>query len=108
MDKDGNGFISAAELWHWKSSEEFGEKLGNQLTDEEVDEMIHQADVDTGGRISYEEVCALSQAARAELCLSTVQKYDYVQVNSDSPAQHCRQFVHIMLGRADWNFKVKV
>ena len=34
FDKDGNGFISAAELRHVMTN------LGEKLTDEEVDEMI--------------------------------------------------------------------
>ena len=40
FDKDGNGFISAAELRHVMTN------LGEKLTDEEVDEMIREADVD--------------------------------------------------------------
>merc|ERR1712096_340556 len=39
FDKDGNGFISAAELRHVMTN------LGEKLTDEEVDEMIREADV---------------------------------------------------------------
>ncbi|EMR09007.2 hypothetical protein PNEG_02782 [Pneumocystis murina B123] len=40
FDKDGNGIISAAELRHVMTN------LGEKLTDEEVDEMIREADVD--------------------------------------------------------------
>jgi Ca2+-binding EF-hand superfamily protein len=36
FDKDGNGFISAAELRHVMTN------LGEKLTDEEVDEMIRE------------------------------------------------------------------
>merc|ERR1712206_22176 len=49
VDKDGNGFISAAELRHVMTN------LGEKLTDEEVDEMIREADVDGDGQINYEE-----------------------------------------------------
>ena len=49
FDKDGNGFLSAAELRHVMT------KLGEKLTDEEVDEMIREADVDGDGQINYEE-----------------------------------------------------
>ncbi|ORX50548.1 EF-hand [Hesseltinella vesiculosa] len=49
FDKDGNGFISAAELRHVMTS------LGERLTEEEVDEMIREADVDGDGQINYEE-----------------------------------------------------
>jgi Ca2+-binding EF-hand superfamily protein len=40
FDKDGNGFISANELRHVMTN------LGEKLTDEEVDEMIREADLD--------------------------------------------------------------
>ncbi len=43
FDKDGNGFISAAELRHIMTN------LGEKLTDEEVDEMIREADIDGDG-----------------------------------------------------------
>jgi len=49
FDKDGTGFISAAELRHVMTN------LGEKLTDEEVDEMIREADVDGDGQINYEE-----------------------------------------------------
>ena len=50
FDRDGNGFISAAELRHVMTN------LGEKLTDEEVDEMIREADVDGDGQINYEEI----------------------------------------------------
>ncbi|XP_061496310.1 calmodulin-like protein 3 [Rhineura floridana] len=49
FDKEGNGYISAAELRHVMTN------LGEKLTDEEVDEMIKEADVDRDGRVNYEE-----------------------------------------------------
>ena len=49
FDKDGNGTISAAELRHVMTN------LGEKLTDEEVDEMIREADVDGDGEVNYEE-----------------------------------------------------
>ena len=48
FDKDGNGYISAAELRHVMTN------LGEKLTDEEVDEMIREADVDDDGQISFD------------------------------------------------------
>ena len=48
FDKDGNGFISAAELRHVMTN------LGEKLTDEEVDEMIKEADLDGDGQVNYE------------------------------------------------------
>ncbi|RIB30273.1 calmodulin 1 [Gigaspora rosea] len=48
-DKDGNGYISAAELKSTMHS------LGLKLNDEEVEAMISQADINKDGRIDYEE-----------------------------------------------------
>ena len=50
FDKDGNGYISAAELRHVMTN------LGEKLTDEEVDEMIREADIDGDGQVNYEGV----------------------------------------------------
>ena len=41
-------FYSAAELRHVMTN------LGEKLTDEEVDEMIREADVDGDGQVNYE------------------------------------------------------
>ncbi|XVF47069.1 hypothetical protein PTKIN_Ptkin03bG0079400 [Pterospermum kingtungense] len=58
FDKDQNGFISAAELRHVMTN------LGEKLTDEEVDEMIREADVDGDGQINYEEFVKVMMANR--------------------------------------------
>merc|ERR1712060_664618 len=49
FDRDGNGLISASELRHVMTH------LGEKLSEEEVDIMIQEADVDMNGQINYEE-----------------------------------------------------
>ncbi|KAL6622590.1 hypothetical protein ACP70R_032469 [Stipagrostis hirtigluma subsp. patula] len=49
FDKDQNGFISGAELRHVMIS------LGEKLTDEEVEQMIREADLDGDGQVNYDE-----------------------------------------------------
>ena len=49
FDKDGDGFVSASELRHVMVN------LGEELTDEDVDEMIREADIDGDGQIGFEE-----------------------------------------------------
>ncbi len=48
FDKDGDGFITPAELRHVMAN------LGEKLTDDEVGEMIREADDDGDGRVNYE------------------------------------------------------
>jgi len=49
FDRDSNGLISAQELKHVMTS------LGEKVSDEEVEEMIREADIDGDGYINYEE-----------------------------------------------------
>lgn len=49
FDKEGKGYISAADLRNVMTN------LGEKLTDEEIDEMIREADIDGDGLINYEE-----------------------------------------------------
>ena len=48
FDKDGNGNISVVELRQAMTN------LGERLTDEEVDEMIKEAEKDGSGLVNYE------------------------------------------------------
>ncbi|XP_012440358.1 calmodulin [Gossypium raimondii] len=58
FDKDQNGFISATDLRHAMTN------LGEILTDEEVDEMIHEADTDGDGQVNYEEFVRMMMVAK--------------------------------------------
>ncbi|KAG5679868.1 hypothetical protein PVAND_009405 [Polypedilum vanderplanki] len=53
FDKDNNGFVSFDELKYILTS--FGEKL----TDEEVQDILHEADKDRNGKLDYEEFIAM-------------------------------------------------
>ena len=49
FDKNGNGYISAVEL------KQVMDYLGEKLTDDQVDEMIRDNDLDNDGQINYDE-----------------------------------------------------
>merc|ERR1712126_368876 len=49
FDKDGNGFISPAEVRLGMAN------LGHRFTEEEIQQMIRDADTDGDGQINYEE-----------------------------------------------------
>ncbi|XP_033736461.1 neo-calmodulin-like isoform X1 [Pecten maximus] len=53
FDRDGNGYIDAEELRLCMMN------LGEKLTQEEVEEMIREVDVDFDGRMNYEEFVKL-------------------------------------------------
>lgn len=53
FDSDGNGNISADEL------RQIMENLGEKLTQEEVEAMVKEADVDGDGQINYQEFCRM-------------------------------------------------
>ncbi|XP_035661432.1 calmodulin-like isoform X2 [Branchiostoma floridae] len=49
FDKDGDGYVSAAELRHVMTN------LGEKISAEELDEMFQVANVDANGQINYNE-----------------------------------------------------
>ena len=56
FDKDSNGYIHVAELCHVVTN------LGEKLMDEEVDEMIREADIVGDGHVNYEEFVQIMTA----------------------------------------------
>ena len=53
FDKDSNGLISADELRHVMKT------LGEDLTEDEIDQMMREADTNGDGQINYEEFVAM-------------------------------------------------
>lgn len=51
FDKDKDGLISSSELRHVMTN------LGERLSEEEVDDMIKEADLDGDGMVNYEGRC---------------------------------------------------
>jgi calmodulin len=49
FDKEGQGFVSCAEMRHVMTN------LGEKLTEEEVDQLIHEGDDDGDGQIKYSD-----------------------------------------------------
>ncbi|XP_035213789.1 calmodulin-A-like isoform X1 [Stegodyphus dumicola] len=58
FDKNGDGFISPSELRHVMTN------LGEKLTDEEVDDMIKEADLDGDGLVNYNEFVFILTSAK--------------------------------------------
>ncbi|XP_038902291.1 calmodulin-like protein 11 [Benincasa hispida] len=56
FDKDQNGYISATELRHVMIN------LGEKLTDDEVEQMIKEADLDGDGQVNFEEFVKMMMA----------------------------------------------
>mmetsp|Transcript_60896 Transcript_60896/g.122057 ORF Transcript_60896/g.122057 Transcript_60896/m.122057 type:complete len:154 (-) Transcript_60896:241-702(-) len=53
FDRDGNGYINSHELRSVMTN------IGEKFTDDEVEELVRSADVDSDGQISYEEFVKL-------------------------------------------------
>ena len=58
FDKNGNGLISAVELRHVMTN------LGEKLSEEEVEEMLQEAVIDTDGNINYNDFIKMMMAAK--------------------------------------------
>lgn len=58
FDRDGNGLVSAAELRHVMTS------MGEKMTDEEVDEIIKEAQLDGDGMLNYEGFVKMMMSQR--------------------------------------------
>ncbi|XP_059658123.1 calmodulin-like isoform X1 [Cornus florida] len=85
FDKDESGFITADELRHVMTS------LGEKLTDEEVNEMIHEAEGDGDKRISYEEFFKVMLAKRQR---KIAQENGHGSKNGKAKKLRCRELLH--------------
>ena len=91
FDKDGNGFISAAELRHVMTN------LGEKLTDEEVDEMIREADIDGDGQVNYEgELNAIYSWSGMTVHQSLVSDPSFIDGTVESLTALCQKWDHII------------
>ena len=67
FDKNNDGYISAGELRQVMMT------LGEKLTDDEVEEMIREADVDGDGLVNYEGwldiSCVAEDSSRSHVCV---------------------------------------
>ena len=76
FDKNGDGYISAIELRHVMTT------LGERLTDEEVDEMIREADIDGDQKVNYE--------GQGRFSASGLRHCDIVQLNKTHVCRICQ------------------
>ena len=63
FDSDNSGKISAAELKQVMTN------LGENLTEDEINEMIQEADRDGDGQINYEGEAVMSSRRRGVICV---------------------------------------
>ncbi|GMY05323.1 calmodulin-7 isoform X2 [Fagus crenata] len=76
FDKDQDGFISAIELRNVLTN------LGEKLTDDEVDEMIREADADGDGQINYEEFVKVMMTKRRQRKTEETSSYRQTSMSS--------------------------
>ncbi|RMZ18881.1 hypothetical protein D0859_17133 [Hortaea werneckii] len=94
FDRDNNGFISAAELRHVMTS------IGEKLTDDEVDEMIREADQDGDGRIDCTSSLSLFLPFLWPFILwhSLVSEPSYLPMRANLPSPSSdNEFVQLMM-----------
>lgn len=86
FDRDNNGFISAAELRHVMTS------IGEKLTDDEVDEMIREADQDGDGRIDCkcctQSICQKMVELTVQLSRQRIRAIDDAKMSNDQRSKY--------------------
>ena len=69
FDKDNNGLLNAAELKYMMTN------MGHKFTNEEVDELLRDADVNGDGHLNYEGQSGSSASLTDQLHISTTVLY---------------------------------
>ena len=81
FDREGNGFINAAEIRRVMTN------LGEKLNDEEVDEMIREADLDGDGQVNYEGEVQYQLNISTQICFA---------LTSTVLDQSCKKFLSFL------------
>ena len=101
FDKDGNGFISAAEM-----SQVVASSLGEKLTEEEVDKMIEEANIDEDGKVNYEEFVTTMTSNPCTNCVFTVGARSVNYYFSSTPGvKSCICMFSVCLGCPSTNYQ---
>lgn len=100
FDKNGDGYISASEL------KSVMESLGEEMTDEQIHEMIREADTDGNGLIDYSEfmyvlllglyVCVCACTYLFLTTINTASQQDHVQMSAQHRLPICFNEIYII------------
>ncbi|CAD1469697.1 unnamed protein product, partial [Heterotrigona itama] len=87
FDKNNDGLISSKELRHVMTN------LGEKLSEEEVDDMIKEADLDGDGMVNYEELVRWSRIGQEAIQLPEVFVEKQNQAREVPPPSRSRTFI---------------
>lgn len=78
FDKDGDGVISMTELRHVMSN------IGEELTEEELDDILKDGDLDGDGTIVYEGTYNKKHICSQIIVSGTLKLYQYISANKEN------------------------